>query len=67
MLCPLASVRSSVPANIQGLRAILDIIMRYFEVYYAPNFKEVGGAYCFLVVCPFVHPSIRPFVTLFDA
>ena len=31
--------------------------------FYAPNFKEVGGAYCFWVV----RPSVRPFVTLFDA
>ena len=38
--------------------------------YYAPNFKEVGGAYCFLVVClsvrlsfrPFFHPSVLPSV-----
>ena len=42
---------------------------------YAPNFKEVGGAYCFWVVRPSVRPSVRlsfrpsvrPFVTLFDA
>ena len=26
---------------------------------YAPNFKEVGGAYCFWVVRPFVCPSVR--------
>ena len=36
--------------------------------FYAPNFKEVGGAYCFWVVRPSVlpsfRPSVRPFVTL---
>ena len=31
--------------------------------YYAPNFEEVGGAYCFWDVCGCVRPS----VTLFDA
>ena len=30
--------------------------------YYAPNFKEVGGAYCFWVVRPSVLPSVRPSV-----
>ena len=35
--------------------------------FYAPNFKEVGGAYCFWVVRLSVRPSFRPFVTLFDA
>ena len=27
---------------------------------YTPNFKEVGGAYCFWVVCPSVRPSFLP-------
>ena len=27
--------------------------------YYAPSFKEVGGAYCFWVVCPSARPSVR--------
>ena len=31
--------------------------------FYAPNFEEVGGAYCFWDVCACVLPS----VTLFDA
>ena len=39
--------------------------------HYAPNFEEVGGAYCFWDVCACVHasirPSVRPSVTLFDA
>ena len=30
--------------------------------FYAPNFKEVGGAYCFWVVRPSVRPSFRPSV-----
>ena len=29
---------------------------------YAPNFKEVGGAYCFWVVRPSVRPSVLPSV-----
>ena len=32
-------------------------------MFYDPNFKEVGGAYCVWVFCP----SVRLFVTLFDA
>ena len=31
---------------------------------YAPNFEEVGGAYCFWDICASVLPSIRPSVTL---
>ena len=27
--------------------------------FYAPNFEEVGEAYCFRVVRPCVHPSVR--------
>ena len=30
--------------------------------YYAPNFEEVGGAYCFWDVCACVRPSVRPCV-----
>ena len=33
-----------------------------FRTIYAPNFKEVGGAYCFWVVRPSVRPSFRPSV-----
>ena len=33
------------------------------NIYYAPIFEEVGGAYCFWDVCACVRPS----VTLFDA
>ena len=35
--------------------------------FYAPNFKEVGGAYCFWGVRSSVRTSICLFVTLFDA
>ena len=48
--------------------AILDIITEYFEVYYAPNFKEVGGGGGILLLgCSFVRLSFRPSVALFDA
>ena len=30
--------------------------------FYAPNFKEVGGAYCYWVVRPSVRPSVHPSV-----
>ena len=49
------------------------IIFPYFQriTFYAPNFEEVGGAYCFWGVCacvrPCVHACVRPSVTLFDA
>ena len=32
-------------------------------IHYAPNFEEVGGAYCFWDVCV----SVRPSIMLFDA
>ena len=32
------------------------------ESIYAPNFRKVEGAYCFLLVRPSVRPYVRPFV-----
>ena len=29
------------------------------DYYYAPNFEDVGGAYCFWDVCACVRPSVR--------
>ena len=34
--------------------------LKRYDSDYAPNFKEVGGAYCFWVVRPSVCPSVRP-------
>ena len=34
----------------------------YVPIYfYAPNFGKVEGAYCFGLVSPSIHPSVRPF------
>ena len=39
----------------------------FVGTHYAPNFEEVGGAYCFWDICACVRASVRPSVTLFDA
>ena len=35
----------------------------YHDNIYAPNFEEVGGAYCFWDVCACVRPSVTLFIT----
>ena len=43
------------------VQVVLGLSSLYFlSTFYAPNFKEVGGAYCFWVVRPSVCPSFRP-------
>ena len=60
----LLSFQVQLPTHITIHREkyILSSMNRSF--YYAPNFEEVGGAYCFWV---FVCLSVGPFITLFDA
>ena len=49
--------------HIQEWQLWLSYFWSYLPLFcYAPNFKEVGGAYCFWVVRPSVRPSIRPSV-----
>ena len=54
-----ATVEAGVDSNLTHPSGI-----SYFSLYtfYAPNFKEVGGAYCFWVVRPSFRPSFRPSV-----
>ena len=58
-------------AEDKQLLVYLSCLSKYLPrlLYYAPNFKEVGGGVGGMHIASgvFIHPSICPFVTFFDA
>ena len=52
----------SCPWAALGVGAGASVYCGHISRFFAPNFKEVGGAYCFWVVRPSVRPSFRPSV-----